>query len=125
MLEETVAFLSGPGLPFTPSSLEYKQASMLVFAAFVTFIAFGSYIVENMLLGFYPLAAVETAMFVIILGAYLDFRRRYNVRRAMLLLIFAGHDGAAVAAVGKSERPRFFAGPADQRRQALRHGGAA
>lgn len=88
MLERTIALLAGPGLPFARSSLEYKQASMFVFAAFVTFVTFGSYVVENVFMGFYPLAAVETAMFAILLGAYFGFRLRYHVNRAMLLLIF-------------------------------------
>ena len=88
MLEKMVTFLAGPALPFRPSSLEHKQASMFIFAVFITFITFGSYIVENMMLGFYPLAGIETAMLLVALGAYLDFRQRHNVRRAMLLLIF-------------------------------------
>jgi len=89
MLEKTVAFLAGPGLPFPPSSLEYKQSSMFVFAVFVTYVTFGSYIVENMFLGLYPLARIQIVMFLLVLGAYIDFRRRYHIQRAMQLLIFA------------------------------------
>lgn len=89
MLEKTVAFLVGPRLPFARSSLEYKHASMFVFAAFVTFLTFGSYIVENVMVGIYPLPAIEAAMFLVVLGAYLDFRRRYRIKQSMLLLIFA------------------------------------
>ena len=89
MLEKTISFLAGSALPFTPSSLEYKQASMFVFAVFITFITFGSYVIENSFLGFYPLAAVESAMILFVLVAYLDFRQRFHIKRAMLLLIFS------------------------------------
>lgn len=88
MLEKTVAFLAGPDLPFAPSSLAYKRAYMFVFAVPITVITFGSYIIENLLLELYPLASIESAMLLLLLGAYLDFRRNHRVQRAMLLLIF-------------------------------------
>ena len=61
---------------------------MFVFAVFVTFITFGSYIVQNYLLGHDTLATIEVVMTLLLLGAYLDFRRNYAIQRALQLLIF-------------------------------------